>query len=277
MKRRDLLAATSAGILFGIAGCLADGDGGRSDHATETVDVDCEQFEGAFGTLVVGVPVAVPEDATVIDIEETGLLAYDVVEAELEHARETRSEAEDRIRTADDEGEMKETGSVGLGNGARYEAVKASLTEYDSDISHRLGRRWYVTYQNEVYGLSLIETPLPRRLGDAGDVSDPALYVIAISAVNSVPDDAVVIDAHEDGLDDYEPLGELLEIAGCSDEIQGVPRRGGDNFAPIADYPLPRHQYRSIRGMLREYRESTSWYVEYDGAVYKVSLSHGER
>ncbi|UTF52900.1 hypothetical protein [Natronosalvus rutilus] len=266
MKRRDLLATSSTSILLGSAGCLGSLE--RTDDGSyQEADLDCERFKGEFGVLVVGVPVAVPDDASVIDIEEAGILKYDVVEAEMEHAGETRSEAEERISEYDEEGEMKQTGSVELGNGDRYADVKASLNEYESIESKHLGPRWYVTYQGDVYGLSLGASPLPLRLGDRGDESDPRSAVIEIYAVDSVPDDAVVIDAVGEEHDEHEHLGEVLTIAGCSHEIEGVPSWRNR----ITKYYIPPDQYQEIRDILGETREDDDgWYVGYDTEVYRL-------
>lgn len=280
MKRRSLLAASSTSILLGMGGCLGNlegtNDGSSDDDDTddeqsyEEIDLDCERFKGSFGVLVVGVPVAVPEEATVIDIEETGIHEYEVVAAEMEHARETRSEAEERISEYDEVGEMIQTGGVELGNGDRYADVKASLNEYESIEAKRLGPRWYVTYRGDVYGLSLGESPLPFRLGNPGDESNSESAMIDIFAINSVPDDAVVIDAVEENLDDHEHLGEVLTIAGCSDDIEGV--RSGRN--QIADYHIPPDQYPEIRELLGDSRKTDAgWYVGYDAEVYRLALS----
>ncbi|CCQ34310.1 membrane lipoprotein [Halorhabdus tiamatea SARL4B] len=271
MKRRDLLVAGSTGLLLGSSGCLGSLDGTNDGGSNEPIDLDCEPYKGKFGILTVGVPVAVPDDAAVIDIEEMGIIEYDAIEAEMEHARETRSEAEDRISEIDEEGEMQQTGSVKLGNGDRYANVKESLNEYESIETVGLSPKWYVTYQGDVYGLSLGASPLPFELGIGYDYDATKHAWINIYAVESVPDDAVVIDAVETDLNEHEHLGEVLTIAGCSDEIEGIPRWEENQIAER--YYIPPDEYETVRDLLGESKEhGHSWYVGYDAEVYRLTL-----
>jgi hypothetical protein len=260
MNRREFLAATSGGLVLGLAGCLGTANGPATTYAD--VNLDCERFTGMFGVLFVGIPGWVPDDATVINIEETGLLEYDIVKAELEHAVETRSETDEQI------GEFMMTGEAGLGDGDRYETIRASLNAYESSESDGFGSRWYVRYEDDVYGLSLREQPLPWDLGYSADSSDSSLALIGFSSADSVPDDAAVINALEEDLDEHEYLGEVLTIAGCSDDIEDIPSAW--------EYNIPPEQYEEIRDLLGESRRSDGgWYVGYDGAVHHLSLSLG--
>lgn len=138
----------------------------------------------------------------------------------------------------------------------------------ESIESDRFGSRWYVRYEKEVYGLSLGEQPLPWSLGYSGDSSDSRLAMIGVSTANSVPDDAAVIDALEENLDEHEYLGEALTIAGCSDDNEDIPSTW--------EYDIPPERYEEIRDLLGESRRSDDGlYVGYDGAVHYLSLSFG--
>jgi hypothetical protein len=263
MNRRKFLAASSGGLVLGSAGCLSTADGPATTTTTYAdVTLDCERFMGMFGVLFVGIPGWVPDYATVIDIEETDLLEYDIVKAELERADETRSETDEPV---DD---FMLTGEAGLGNGDRYETIRASLNAYESTESERFGSRWYVRYEDDMYGLSLREQPLPWDLGYSADSSDSRLAMINVSSADSVPDDAAVIDALEENLDEHEHLGEVLTVAGCSDNNEDIPSDW--------EYDIPPDQYEEIRDLLGESRRSDGgWYVGYDGAVHHLSLSLG--
>jgi hypothetical protein len=269
MDRREFLAASTTGLCLGTAGCLGIRDGGDGSPY-ETVDLDCERFEGSFGVLYVGFPWAVPDDVTVVDIQETGILAYDIVEAELEYVRDTRSRVEDRIRDvagrSDEAGRMIHRGYVALGSGERYETIEASLEEYDSIESGRpgIGPRWDVAYEGEGYQLALGMNSHPDSLGYPDDASS-SRQSVELSATDAVPEDATVIDGLEETLDEHGYLGDVIKFAGCSDESAGVPA--------TARFGIPSNQYMEIRDLLGESRRGDhGWYVGYDGAVHHVSL-----
>ena len=111
----------------------------------------------------------------------------------------------------------------------------------------------------------------PLVVGDSGDNS--TLDAIEIEAVDSVPDDAVVIDALEEDLDEHKHLGEALTIAGCTHYIEGVPDEGND----IAVYRVQRDEVREIRELLGESRKTENgWYVGYDADIYRLTHTKGE-
>jgi hypothetical protein len=118
-------------------------------------------------------------------------------------------------------------------------------------------------------GLSFGQSSLPLRLGDPGSDRRAAF---AIDTVDSVPEDAVVIDALAEDLDEHEHLVELLRVAGCSDE-----RAEERSEYQIAEYHLPHDEAMDIRDLIGTSREAEDgWYVGYDADIYRLEIILGD-
>lgn len=163
MERRKLLLVAAPSSLITAIGCLNNrSNQPRSNDSTENkqeqTDKNADDFQAAVFVIQAVIPV--PDDATIVSIDESEMFETDLVENAMSIASKNREEI---IEEQYDEDQNQDywIGDVHverIENVSKYNSIKEKYDDLPrNDNSENMPKGVYVRYDDEVYVINLVE------------------------------------------------------------------------------------------------------------------------